>query len=196
MPNKYEKHYFSEEEYSILEKRDDGRPDRIVQEDQIGYLEWLADGNIAEVFPYTYVPEVVTLEELRDRKIKEIADARYAEETKSVQLENGAVVNTDRESQALLTGASLASLFKFLGPNLPPEMAPLLATLPDEIDWKCAEGWEKVTDAQVIYSALMVRGHVQACFSKEKLLNEMVNQAYQSGDADAIKRISWNMELA
>ncbi len=193
MPNKYEKHYFSEEEYNILEKRDDGRPDRIVQEDQIGYLEWLSDGNTAEVFAYTYVPEVVTLEDLRDRKLKEIADARYAEETKSLTLENGAVVNTDGESQALLTGASLASLFKFLGPNLPPEMAPLLAGLPDTIDWKCAEGWEQITDAQVIYTALMVRGHVQACFTREKILNEMVIQAYQAGDAEAIKRISWNI---
>ena len=196
MPNKYEKHYFSEEGYNILEKRDDGRPDRIVQEDQIGYLEWLAGGNTAEVFPYNYVPEVVSLEDLRDRKIKEIADARYAEETKSLQLANGATVNTDRESQALLTGASLASLFKFLGPNLPPEMAPLLAGLPDTIDWKCAEGWEQITDAQVIYSALMVRGHVQACFTREKILNEMVIQAYQAGDAEAIKSISWDMELA
>ena len=47
-----------------------------------------------------------TLEELKSRKLADIAAARYAQETGGLAL-NGMTIRTDRESQALITGAAL-----------------------------------------------------------------------------------------
>ena len=79
-----------------------------------------------------------------------IAARRFQAETGGVIVE-GIQVNTDRDSQALLTGAAFAA-------SLDPDYL---------IKWKSATGFVELTGAQVIGLASQVRAFVQACFNRE-----------------------------
>lgn len=79
-----------------------------------------------------------------------IAARRYQVETGGTTVE-GVQVNTERDSQALLTGAAFAAS---LDPNY-------------QIKWKAATGFVDLTGEQVIGLASQVRAFVQACFNRE-----------------------------
>lgn len=79
-----------------------------------------------------------------------IAARRYQVETGGTTVE-GVQVNTERDSQALLTGAAFAA-------TLDPAY---------HIKWKAATGFVDLTGEQVIGLASQVRAFVQACFSRE-----------------------------
>ncbi|WP_152550714.1 DUF4376 domain-containing protein, partial [Synergistes jonesii] len=105
------------------------------------YQYRIADGAVVEndVSP--------TLDELKAKKRAEMAAARYAAEISGITL-SGAVIRTDRESQALITGAALAASH-------------------DEnysVTWKAKNGFVTLTAAQIIAVAQAVRAHVEACF--------------------------------
>lgn len=116
-----------------------------------------------------------TLDDWKQRKLQEIAYARWREETIGVTLPDGTVIKTDRESQALLTGAALAAM---QDPNTP-------------IEWKGVNGWVVLTPQQILEMASIVRQHVQACFSKEKRLTEKIMAATTIEELEAIK---WEVE--
>lgn len=95
-----------------------------------------------------YGPGVMKpLEQLKQRKISDLAALRYAKETGGID-----GLKTDRESQSLITGAALAAV---LDPNY-------------TVDWKSADGWVTMDAQQLLAAAQAVRSHVQACFSNEK----------------------------
>ena len=78
------------------------------------------------------------------------ASARYAKETAGITV-NGAPIATDRDSQALITGAYSYVLAK-----------------PDAtINFKSASGFVTLTADQIQAIALAVGAHVQACFAAE-----------------------------
>ena len=79
-----------------------------------------------------------------------IAARRYQVETGGVTVE-GIPVNTERDSQALMTGAAFAAS---LDPNY-------------RIKWKAATGFVELNRDQVIGLASEVRAFVQACFNRE-----------------------------
>lgn len=79
-----------------------------------------------------------------------IAARRYQVETGGTTVE-GVQVNTERDSQALLTGAAFAA-------TLDPAY---------HIKWKAATGFVDLTGEQVIGLASEVRAFVQACFNRE-----------------------------
>lgn len=79
-----------------------------------------------------------------------IAARRYQVETGGVTVE-GIPVNTERDSQALMTGAAFAA-------SLDPAY---------HIKWKAATGFVDLTGEQVIGLASQVRAFVQACFNRE-----------------------------
>ncbi|WP_207291504.1 DUF4376 domain-containing protein [Pseudomonas sp. DP16D-R1] len=79
-----------------------------------------------------------------------IAARRFQAETGGVTVQ-GIPVNTERDSQALLTGAAFAA-------SLDPAY---------QIKWKAATGFVDLTGAQVIGLASQVRAFVQACFNRE-----------------------------
>ncbi|MFT2185703.1 DUF4376 domain-containing protein [Pseudomonas putida] len=86
-----------------------------------------------------------------------IAARRFQAETGGAVVE-GLTVNTERDSQSLLTGAAFAA-------SLDPEY---------RIKWKTAPGFVELTGAQVIALASAVRAHVQACFNREAELQAAV----------------------
>ena len=80
----------------------------------------------------------------------QIAARRYQVETGGTTVE-GVQVNTERDSQALLTGAAFAA-------TLDPAY---------HIKWKAATGFVDLTAQQIIGVASAVRAFVQACFNRE-----------------------------
>ena len=90
-----------------------------------------------------------------------IAATRYEHETGGTTVD-GMHVATDRQSQALITGAfSSAKDAKETGE-------------PFSIRWKTAGGWVELDADQMISLGRAVRAHVQACFDREKELTEAV----------------------
>ena len=79
-----------------------------------------------------------------------IAARRFQAETGGVTVQ-GIPVNTERDSQALLTGAAFAA-------SLDPAY---------QIKWKAATGFVDLTAQQIIGVASAVRAFVQACFNRE-----------------------------
>lgn len=79
-----------------------------------------------------------------------IAARRFQAETGGVIVE-GIQVNTERDSQALLTGAAFAA-------SLDPAY---------QIKWKAATGFVDLTGEQILGIASQVRAFVQACFNRE-----------------------------
>lgn len=82
-----------------------------------------------------------------------IAARRYDAETSGTTVD-GMPVNTERDSQALLTGAALQAM---LDPNY-------------TVRWKTVGGFVDLDAQQIIALATAVRAHVQACFDREAVL--------------------------
>ncbi|MNM46285.1 hypothetical protein D3C81_572220 [compost metagenome] len=111
-------------------------------------FEGLERGDFGTVEPY--VAPVLTVEAQRAR----IAARRYQAEVTGIQV-GETMVDTGRDSQALITGAALQSL---IDPSY-------------SLRWKTATGVFIELDAQqVIGMATLVRAHVQACFEREAAL--------------------------
>ena len=107
----------------------------------------------------------VTVQEQAERDkqalMNRIARTRYEHETGGTTVD-GMQVATDRQSQALITGAfSSAKDAQESGD-------------PFSIRWKSAGGWVELDADQMIGLGRAVRHHVQACFDREKELGEAV----------------------
>jgi hypothetical protein len=122
--------------------------------------------------PEALNPVEKTLEEVKAEKLAELAEARWREETGGLTLPDGTRIKTDRESQALLTGAALSAT---LDPG-------------KDIEWKGVNGWVTLTSAQVLQIAAAVRAHVQSAFSREKVLAEQVEACEE---IEAVRAIVW-----
>lgn len=92
----------------------------------------------------------------RSETIKgKIAARRYGAETAGIVV-NGMQINTERESQGLISGAAFQAV-------LDPAYT---------LRWKTPAGFTDMTGEQVIGLATAVRSHVQACFDREAELVE------------------------
>jgi hypothetical protein len=91
------------------------------------------------------------IEQVKMLRLQEIADSRYAVETGGVSF-GGSIINTERDSQAMLSGALLC-------------VTRNPATI---INWKGDGGvWVQLNKEAVEAIADAVSNHVQACFSAE-----------------------------
>jgi len=99
-----------------------------------------------------------TLDDLR----ADVAARRYQAETGGTNV-NGMQVNTDRESQALMTGAAVSAMLDS----------------GYSVRWKTADGFVLLNAEQLIGLSSAVRAHVQACFDREaELLGAIVDGTY------------------
>ncbi|WP_253277059.1 DUF4376 domain-containing protein [Pseudomonas fluorescens] len=80
----------------------------------------------------------------------DIADRRYTEETRGITF-NGLAIDTGRDSQGLITGATLASV---LDPSY-------------VCNWKTPVGFVELNAATLAAVSQAVRAHVQSCFDRE-----------------------------
>lgn len=145
-----------------------------------GFVAELAEQPDAEhILRYTLRP--FDLEAQRAERLAELAAIRYRHETAGVSVA-GAPVRTDRQSQALVTGAYCTAL---LNPSA-------------QIDWKGADGnWSRLDAATMTAIAATVSAHVQACFSRECALAELIGAAQTWAELAAIDLESgWPGEAA
>lgn len=114
-------------------------------------------------------PPEPTFDELKAQKKAEIAAARYEAEIAGTTV-NGILIDTGRDSQALITGAALA------------------AVIDDSysLNWKTENGFIHLTASEIIAVAQAVRAHVQACFDREGELVAQVDAATTKEELDAI----------
>ncbi len=114
-------------------------------------------------------PDEIVLQDARDSKKAEIAAARFEAETAGIDV-NGFTVRTDRESQALITGAVL----KAMQDNA------------YTCKWKGIDGFVELTAPQIIAVADAVRTHVQSCFDREAELLPLIEAATTEAELNAI----------
>lgn len=117
------------------------------------------------------VPEPVpTFEEMKEAKKAEIAAARYEAEIAGVTV-NGTFIKTDRESQALLTGACLQAV-------IDPEYS---------LNWKTADGtWIKLSAEDIKAVGTTVRVYVQSQFDEEERLCGLIDNAMTEEELEVI----------
>ena len=113
----------------------------------------------------------ISLEDLKAAKKVEIANARYKAEIAGITF-NGTTIKTDRESQALITGAALAAL----------------QDSAYSCKWKTEQGFITLTAAQIIAVADVVREYVQGCFDREADLCELIDAAENETN---LQNINW-----
>lgn len=111
-----------------------------------------------------------TLEDKKATKCAEIAAKRYAKEIAGVDI-NGVSVATDRDSQALITGAALAAMIDS----------------DYSLNWKTENGFIHLTASEIVAVAQAVRAHVQSCFDREGELVALVDAAQTAEDLNAIE---------
>ena len=109
------------------------------------------------------------LEVAKERKRGEIAAARFESETAGID-----GIKTDRESQALITGAAL----KAMQDNT------------YSCRWKTESGFVELTSLQITAVADAVRAHVQSCFDREAELVALIEAAESPEELEAIL---WSM---
>lgn len=136
-----------------------GRPSRIASEAELAHVlrtqapglipAWLLGAStFVQPAAGAYTP---------DQLAAYAADARWRRETAGITV-SGAAVATDRESQAMLSGA-----WAYVQQNP-------AAT----IRWKAADGFVTLDAAAVTALAVAVGAHVQACFATEADVIEMI----------------------
>ncbi len=82
--------------------------------------------------------------------VQQIADRRWRAEVAGIDI-GGMRIDTGRDSQALITGATVQAM-------LDPSYA---------LRWKTPDGFVDLTAEQIIGVATAARAHVQACFNRE-----------------------------
>ncbi len=114
-------------------------------------------------------PEPPTLDEAKAAKLAEIANARWLVETGGVEIGDMTMV-TDRDSQALITGAALQA-------TIDPTYS---------CRWKTGNGFVEFNAQTFLAVATAVRQHVQACFDREADLAAQVEAAETVEEVQAI----------
>lgn len=99
----------------------------------------------------------------------EITKRRYEIETAGIVV-GGASIKTDRESQAMISGAVAYS-------NLAPDQI---------IDWKASSGWTQIDRTALLGIAQAVGAHVQGCFAVERAHHEAADGVATLADLAAI----------
>lgn len=123
--------------------------------------------------PVTIIPEVVppTLAESKAAKLAELASARYTEEIGGIVV-GSVTIATDRESQAMMTGAYIS----------------LKQGLMQSVNWKGDDGWVTATLTEIEPIAQAVGQHIQACFTKE---SQLAAQVAAAETVEAVNAIVW-----
>ena len=130
----------------------------------------VTDGRATATYPVLdYSPDEVAgiLEAAKERKRGEIAAARFEAETSGID-----GIKTDRESQALITGAALKAM----------------QDSTYSCRWKGVGGFVELTAPQILAIADAVRAHVQSCFDHESELVALVDAAET---VEAVEAIVW-----
>ena len=103
-----------------------------------------------EVVPWSDEEIAAAKSAQREQITQQIADRRWQAEVAGIDI-GGMRIDTGRDSQALITGATVQAM---LDPNY-------------SLRWKTPSGFVDLTAEQIIGVATAARAHVQACFDRE-----------------------------
>ena len=141
----------------------------------------VVDGRATATYPvldYSADEVAGILEAAKERKRSEIAAARWEAETAGIDV-NGFTVRTDRESQALLTGAFVS----------------ITSGLVPDVEWKLKAGWMTVEAADIAVVAAAVAAHVRKTFAVERAVWEQIealaNEDIEGFDVLAAWAAAW-----
>ena len=129
-------------------------------EDSVVQPAQLVDGEWVRPVVTVDLRSPQNLATLKQRLAAELARVRYEHETGGVVV-NGAKVQTDRESQATITGA----------------YARATADVGASLQWKAENGFFTLNAAEIMQFGNAVFNHVQACFAREGVLLEQIDLA-------------------
>lgn len=131
-------------------------PPVLDNQDYLTYMKWIDEGNTVE-------PEHMA-EDYQAQTLRSIAERRFKAETSGITV-LGIPVNTERDSQALITGATLSAI---IDPTY-------------VCNWKTSQGWVQLDAETLKMLAQAVRAHVQACFNREgELVAEVLAGTYSN----------------
>lgn len=99
-----------------------------------------------------------------------IAHSRWIAETGGCTVQ-GMAIRTDRESQAMITGAALKAM----------------QDAEYTCSWKADAGFVELSAPQILAIADAVRAHVQACFDHERALLAIIDAAGTLEDLESIR---------
>lgn len=122
-------------------------------------------------YEITNASEEDVLAFMRPKKLLEIAHGRWQAETAGITV-NGLEIKTDRESNAMITGAALQAIDD---PTY-------------SCQWKTEGGFVTLVADEIKAVAKAVRAHVQACFDKEAVL---IAQAEAVTTEEELNLIKW-----
>jgi hypothetical protein len=106
------------------------------------------------------------LQEIKDELKAAVSQKRWEVETGGITVA-GALIDTSRESQGMLSGANL-----------------MAQTFPSRsVDWKTRSGWVSLPASTVLQLSAAVGSHVQDCFSHERVLHEAIDAAVTPEEA-------------
>lgn len=153
-----------------------GSIDCEIEHESLGWIPFTASSEDVEERGRTIYAEIMAGEHgavaayespalTTDQHLSIIAARRFDEETRGISI-NGMVVDTSRDSQALITGAALQA-------TLDPTYT---------VRWKTGAGFVELNAEQIIGMATSVRAHVQACFDRESELIAAVNAGTYTAD--------------
>ncbi|MFT2184386.1 DUF4376 domain-containing protein [Pseudomonas putida] len=118
----------------------EGQPE---QRDGVWYQTW-------EVREFTADEQTERATQRREEMSQQIASRRWQAEVAGIDI-GGIRIDTGRDSQALITGATVQAM---LDPSY-------------TLRWKTPAGFVDLTAEQIIGVATAARAHVQACFNRE-----------------------------
>lgn len=111
------------------------------------------------------------IDQVKSELKNHVANLRWIREQEGLALPNGAVIKTDRESQAIVNGA-----LNFV------QLNPAAV-----IDWKGENGWIQLTKNEIEQIAYLVGTLVEKAFSKEKYWHEVIDAATTLQELDNIQ---------
>lgn len=151
-----------EDDYEIISGVD--RPDVWIGGGVLSYDDSWAVLN-QEVFDTKSTELEIILQEYKLEKKKEAASIRYQHEV------NHPTLDTSRDAQGLITGAWATC-------QMNPDAV---------IDFKATDGsWSQLTKTEIDPLALAVTSWVQACFSHEKTLCDLIDAASTKEEVDSV----------
>lgn len=132
-------------------------------------IGWVWDGQNF-INPNPPVVVVPTFEELKQKKLNQLAALRWEKETAGTTF-NSMSFATDPISQTKYVGAVVAA-----------QMSPLLT-----LKWKLSDGtFVDLDAASITQVAMAVRAHIQACFDREAELIDLIELAVDEEDLNNI----------
>lgn len=108
------------------------------------------------------------LDQIKREARARVAARRWEAEIGGIGID-GTIIDTSREAQAKLAGAALLTSHDPL----------------KTIDWKTPDGWIPMDAARILEMAKLVNLHIQACYTRERVINELIDAAE---NASAVER--------